>query len=169
MISGVGTLAFCETGNKKITCINDGVLLSSTIEFIDVYRSPNTLGEWELPLSPQKPEILTRAKIQLQLEKIESTSTTKPSPNFWTLWVRFSFPDSEQPVGIPFTFPYMEISWKDARGNAVFHPIDFSNACQYPGRSLFPNQNWSVTVPLEVESEPTVFSNFKIKLWGARN
>lgn len=121
-------------------------------------QTPKLLGEWRLPISANRPEMITEARVQLQLLKAEKGG--------WKLRLAFSFPDPK-PFGIPFTFQKARLTFT-AAGEIYRAEYDWSQDCSGPGRSMFPGQSWSTLVDLPKNFDFSALENPVFQLWGAR-
>lgn len=121
------------------------------------------LGLWRLPISASVPDVITEARVEAVLKKSDRCHVV----------VRFSFPDPK-PYGIPFSFQKISLRWSATDKSNVSDPdyiseIDWSDRCQYAGKSLFPGQSWEVTLPVFTPSGHCHMKNPSLLLWGARN
>lgn len=119
-----------------------------------------SLGEWWLPPSPDRPEIRTEARLRATLEANPKDAEAA------NLVLTFDFP-SAQPLGIPFTFQRVEISWLTPNGRWA-ETLDWADFCHDVGRSMFPRQSWSVRMPLP-ERPSWPLPNPILRLWGSQN
>ncbi|MCM2277978.1 MAG: hypothetical protein NDJ89_07855 [Oligoflexia bacterium] len=141
-------------------CLSPEPLLSVTLDSITLQRSPIFVGEWKLPASEYRRDLLTEARVRLQLVKDDDTGN-------WQGQLEFAFPDPK-PYGIPYSFQKAELSWENHRErNAA--AIDWARECSGPGRSMYPGQSWSGTIDLWGSSSMDSISHPLIRIWGTRN
>jgi hypothetical protein len=121
---------------------------------------PSLFGEWQLPVSSQDPDVMTEARVRVELLSV-------PGGHGAILFMKFSFPDP-LPWGIPFSLERAEFSW-EIRGEKHSALADWSGDCTGPGRSMFPGDTWSETLVLSEEAENLVFEHPVFRIWGSRN
>lgn len=142
-------------------CSSAQPLLVGSVDYsIQLDETPRMLGRWALPVSPERPDLITAAFVAVQL-------TRSPEKNGWEATLSFGFPDPK-PYGIPFTFQKAEISWGPANARSSME-IDWSAQCTSPGRSLFPRQNWLSTITLPASKNLAVPEAPVLRIWGSRN
>jgi hypothetical protein len=121
---------------------------------IQLATAPEILGEWPLPLSSEKPDVLTAARVRLTLLKDGKAR------------LEFTFVDPK-PYGIPFTFQRAELLWDGPDGPRSVS-IDWSMGCAYAGRSLYPGQSWAVEMDLPDALADGTFEMLRFRLRGSR-
>lgn len=120
--------------------------------------SGSDLGPFQLPLSPDRPDILTAAQISWRW-MIESGATAERG-----LRVSFEFPDPK-PYGLPYTVQGFSI---ETRESTYFK--DWTFDCENVGISLFPGGSWQQSIELEENQvAPSPNESVLIKVWGSRN
>lgn len=144
-----------RAGTEDVDCQYESPLLYRHFEEPLMVSDPRPLGEWRLPLSAYRPEIITEARVLSQLKQNQATGK-------WTAEFLISFPDPK-PYGIPFSFRKIELKWRGSEGSQTFL-LDWSDQCNNPGRSLFPGQRWAFSIPVGEALE-----SLEIRLWGSRN
>jgi hypothetical protein len=116
--------------------------------------SSTNLGEWRLPISSLNPDMMTEARVRLE---IVGTS----------LLMHFSFPD-QYPWGLPFSFEKAEFRW-ESQGRLYLAQVDWSQDCSGPGRSLYPHQAWTASLDLGSDTQNLHMEKPEFRLWGSRN
>ena len=152
-------------------CAGDAPLIEATVPLDAVCREglavSDVIGEWRLPVSPRKPEVLTAARLRLRLS--EGTSRAPATASSQSFQAEFSFPDP-QPYGLPFTFQRLDMQLESVESAVVTSgSLDWSFSCTNPGRSIFPGQGFedvvSMPCPAPEQREGLIL---RVRLWGAR-
>ena len=149
-------------------CSNDSPLIERNWEISTPSCQANSLegvgeGTWFLPITPDRPDVITHARVQVKFVKPNEQAN-------WVALVHFDFQDPK-PYGIPFTFQRLKILWGAAGGAPQPQhsaQIDWSEQCQYAGRSMFPGQSWDVSLELPDTRELCSIPSPVLRLWGAR-
>jgi hypothetical protein len=118
-------------------------------------------AEWRLPLSSHRPDVLTEARIALDL--VPPSAERK----LWSARIHVSFPDPK-PLGLPYSFEKLILAWNDA-GVPGYAILDWTDGCTQPGRSLFPGQNWIQNWELPGTEGLSGLPQPSMALWGGRN
>ncbi len=135
-------------------CLDQGPVLDAP--WVDPYT-------WRLPLSVDKPKVITEARFSIQLQ--EPLGPGRP----WTAIVRGYFPDPK-PLGIPYTFEKLTVTWSTpAQPERTEALLDWSGECTSPGRSLFPGKQWSQEWDLPGTENLPALEEVQIRVWGSRN
>ncbi len=114
-------------------------------------------GPLSLPLSPERPDILTAARIGFSWSRRESEEPR-------TLHVSIDFPDPK-PFGIPYTIQGFTI---ESASSSFFE--DWTNACEGAGISIFPGGSWDGDLEAGPgQTLPGDESRLRIRVWGSRN
>ncbi|MFL5812667.1 MAG: hypothetical protein ACJ763_03750 [Bdellovibrionia bacterium] len=122
--------------------------------------APSFFGEWRLPISAEDPDVMTYARVRVDI-------LSGPDGHGAFLLMKFSFPDP-QPWGLPFSFERVEFSW-ESQGRPHSVQMDWSEDCTGPGRSMFPGDEWSELLELSSDSGNLVFERPVFRVWGSRN
>ena len=117
--------------------------------------------EWRLPVSAEKPNQLTQARVSLTL--LPPANVGDP----WKVRVKTSFPDPK-PFGIPYSFEKIELRWSSS-AESHHSLIDWTLDCSSAGRSLFPGQSWSEDREIHGSEGQAVLDAPSFSLWGSRN
>lgn len=117
--------------------------------------------EWRLPVSADRPNQLTQARVSLTL--LPPANQGDP----WKMRIKTSFPDPK-PFGIPYSFEKLELRWSSSTGTHT-SLIDWTQSCSSAGRSLFPGQAWSEDREILGSEGQAVLDAASISLWGSRN
>lgn len=149
MLSGSWVSLAAESGDE---CLDSRPVFEGQIEHLT--------QEWKLPISPQKPEIITEARMGISL-----VPPGTPGGR-WRAALSMMFPDPK-PFGIPYTVQKIELRWSGTLpGTAAF---DWTFACSGPGRSCFPGQKWEQDWEVP-GTEGVIDSDWsEVRLWGSRN
>jgi hypothetical protein len=142
------------------SCLGDEPLVTGYSADEAPLTAPSFMGEWKLPISAEDPDVITEARVHVDI-------LPKADHSGAVLSLKFSFPDPF-PLGLPFTFERAEFSW-ETHGKKHFAQIDWSDDCSSPGRSMFPHDSWSASIDLSENSENLVFEHPVFRLWGSRN
>lgn len=161
-LSVVGPLsAFISTPALAEPDCHDGTAPLLEVEWRALHLDPDRPRQWKLPPRAGFSGGPTEARLGLQFLRSEGK---------WFASFSFTFPDPK-PYGIPFSFERLELAWSNfsVKSEGAVE-IDWSDACQAPGRSLFPGQSWSVRVELpENLANSEALSDASLRLWGSRN
>jgi len=154
-VAGLG-MAYADSGD----CSGNGPLVVGYAESWEPVQAPSFLGEWRLPVSSQAPDLMTEARVRVDLLRPANGKGA-------LLSVNFSFPDPN-PLGLPFTFERAELSWQ-SDGTAHSAQLDWSQNCNNPGRSLYPHQSWTALIEISSDSQNLIFESPVFRIWGSRN
>lgn len=126
------------------------------VTFGDHFESM-VFGTWALPVSANRPGVLTKARVTASLEILD------------TVIVRlvFSFLSSEV-FGLPFMIEYVKINYI-LKGRIFATEVDLSHNCTTLGQSFFPGGHISLDVPINALKIPAVVEGLSIQVWGLRN
>lgn len=141
-------------------CWDEDPLLQVGWESLSIPEVPTVIGEWRLPVSSSRPEVMTEARVQMQLLSASKAGMSR-------VLFHFSFPDPK-PYGIPFTFQKAVLLWASETG-PMAASIDWSEACTGPGRGMYPRQSWSAVVDLPSLGSGAEIRNPSLRIWGSRN
>ena len=164
LIASLGSLAF-GFAPKALALQNDGPpscwtekpVLELATQLI-VSGPSVVLGPFQLPLSPERPDILTAAQISWNWE-LKSNRAAEQG-----LVVTLAFPDPK-PFGLPYTVQGFSIETQDS---TYFR--DWTFGCENVGISLFPGGSWQQVIDLEDDQlAPNPTETILIKVWGSRN
>ncbi len=134
-------------------CQDEGPVLTTVIQA----ESGQSSGEWRIPLSVSRPEILTEARLRVDWVDVGSSA----------LKIKVHFPDPK-PYGLPFTFQALAVEASGSAGSDVTRTtLDWTQDCSGPGRSLFPGGSWEEV--LELNPSESAVNSLRILLWGSRN
>jgi hypothetical protein len=161
-LSGIVALACTGTARagSEPDCQGDGPLRTIEAGTVSVPSGAVKLGEWTLPISAERPDVMTHAQVALSFERGASGSDLRAR-------VSLSFPDP-MPYGIPFTFYGYELRWIEPTGShAVMQ--DWTSQCQEPGPSLFPGQAREFTIELPGSAAVSDLEHLEFRIWGSRN
>jgi hypothetical protein len=140
-----------------------------------LYRSE----EWRLPVSPQRPDVLTEARLNIEM------NWTDHSDEAGDLRWSFTFNDPK-PFGLPFSFQAMAFIplWAEEQrqgrtpfpaegGNVILE--DWSSECSDPGVSMFPGGSRIGSHRTQIPRPPNGTDGvpnslrFRLVLWGSRS
>lgn len=122
-------------------------------------RDEIPLGEWRLPVSSTRPEILTQARVALTLVR-----KSRSAP--WRVRVIGTFPDP-QTLGFPYQLKGVVASY-EVNGVKQTQSLDWTVECSGPGHEL-----WQNGAPFEAEMElpgidGLLARNLRIEVFGIR-
>jgi len=159
IVAALAMLASPPSAANENSCVTERPLFEASWAELIPANQAGPAGEWRLPLSPERPEVITEARMALSFDWIQDASG-------YQAMVKLSFPDPK-PFGLPFTFQKVELSWVDSAGPHST-TVDWSESCSGPGRSLFPGNQWFSPLgePLP-GSTPLVQA--RLRIWGSRN
>jgi hypothetical protein len=140
-------------GAVSVGCLEEGPLL--------VIRPANTSlpGRWFFDTAPNS-QVRTHGSMEVRI-------TPQSNEQAANMELIFDF-DDPQPWGLPFTFQAVTVETESWFGKS-FTVVDWSQGCGQPGRSLFPGQSWTVTIPLPFYPPNTALPIHQIAVYGARN
>jgi len=145
------SLAFGETG-----CLADQALIAQTTRAeSESCGQPVSVGPWKLPISWDRPDVITAAQIEVEFRKPDQGSN-------WIAVVHLSFPDP-LPLGIPFTFQKANLLWAHQE-----YEIDWSADCRNVGLGMFPGQSFDRIIELAQTEDVCELGELTFKLWGGR-
>jgi hypothetical protein len=159
----LGASALATAGaahSPREACPQDSPVLTSAWNALALGMSPDYIGEWQLPLSAQKPAVLTEARVRVDLLQAQDTRE-------WNAQVSVTFPDPK-PFGLPYTLERLVLQWTGPAGPQTAG-IDWSKNCTQPGRSLFPGQSWTDSFALPGSETAWTIDAVSLRVWGSRN
>lgn len=160
----LGTMLFtggATADNKPITappsCWSEKPVLEFTTQSTESGAGVD-LGPFQLPLSPERPDILTAARISWNWAMDSNVAAGHG------LLVSIGFPDPK-PYGLPYTVQGFSI---ETRESTYFK--DWTFECESVGISLFPGGTWQESIQLEPnQTPPGSHESVLIRVWGSRN
>lgn len=117
-------------------------------------------GPWQLPVSADRPDTLTQARIAFAL--------VPPSGDhkLWSLQITVTFADPK-PLGIPYSFEKLSLDWLSPSG-ATSALLDWTDACTQVGKALFPGQSWTQSWEIPGTDGLSELERPSVSLWGGR-
>jgi hypothetical protein len=150
--------SLAAAADLEVGCDAEEPLISRSWDFVSLEHDDLWLGEWRLPISAQRPNLLTLARTRISVSKASSSGP-------WQARLAFRFEDSCHPLGLPFNFRKITLGW-EVNGQRKVRVFDW---CSATSPSLFPGQEWSLVFDLEDPSEARLFRKMTLRLWGSRN
>lgn len=141
--------------NVSFGCPETDVLINRSWPVVVLNPTGSALGEWQLPIHPDKPDQLSKAQVRLVLKRDEETST-------WNAFFYFSYPAS---LGLMFNIEKISVEWGLGSARQV-REIDLSKECSNLGFTLKAGSPWDVQIKLGEFVDYLVLPDFTFKLWG---
>jgi hypothetical protein len=121
--------------------------------------NPEFVGDWRLYVSSRS-TTLTRAHARVQLAQ-------SPDGSGWAAQILLSYP-ANPAVGLPYTFQKVQIQYRTASGMQTAE-IDWTKNCSIAGHSIFPGQEFAVTLSLPGTQSLKYLDSPSFSLWGSEN
>ena len=137
----------------EVGCLGEPALSSKDLGSIPLKDSPIPVGSWKLPTSS--------AQIRVDLAQDED-------PLVWRFQFYFSFIDTKNPWGIPYSFQKIHVTWDTGTQTRELW-LDWSAECSTVGRSLYPGQAWVAFEKVSQGEFMPRIENLRIAVFGSRN
>jgi hypothetical protein len=155
-------LLFCQaSAGSELDCNGEEALVSKSWDHIILVTGG--IGEWKLPVSSKKPDVITEAKASLKLVRKLELSGSR-----WYADLRIDFKNPEIIGSVGFNFSRARIEWNSG-ADLISAELDWTNSCTSPGPALYPNRG-----PIKAQLELTATENFheirdvRFRLWGSQ-
>ena len=149
-------------------CLGEPPLLETRVPLSSVCGQglEAVLGEWRLPVSPHRPEVLTWGRLGISRSSLAAEEGSGGSHEGFL--ARFTFQDP-LPYGLPFTFQRLELRLEEGDQVLGTAEADWAMGCTGPGRSIYPGQSFEERVAVPCSSGRSDEGLFlRVYLWGAR-